>query len=664
MRNYSLRTLQTFFATALAVAITVILGAVVERTATSGLQQRIGERLAQTASELAGTLDRAMYERYQDIALYADTFAAFDLTERPATMRPRLDALLAAREGFAWIGYADRHGIVQVATGGILEQQDVSQRPWFGAASEAAFVGDLHRAVMLEKKLNTGNTEPLRFLDIAMPVKNREGRYAGVLGTHIDWRWITQLSRPQVAENAYEAVIVGSGNTVLMGPAGLQDQQLTLESVKRAQRGESGYLVERWPDGRTYLTGYSRAQGYLSYPGLQWVILERQEAAAAFAPVSALRREVFLYGAAIAGLFVLIGWFLANRISRPLNAISRTAELLTKGERGLLIPLDQGYREVMVLSRALAGLIDNLGEREAQLEHQATHHALTGLPNRALIKAMLSQMVSRASAHGRQIALLTIDLDRFKAINNTLGYAAGDAVLRTMAARLAHCVGSDGTLGHLAKDEFVIVVENQDLKLFQTETLAARVAQEVSQPIDMENTAIVVTGSIGISLFPRDGRDAETLLGRSMFAMHQAKSKSGNRIEFFNTGANAAVVERAALERELRQAYAQQQFELVYQPQIALATGAVVGLEALLRWRHPERGLVSPAVFLHAAEASGPDRPDRRLGAEAGLRAGPDVARPGTAAPADRRQCVGPAVRQRQAGRPGVRGAGKQQPAG
>ena len=605
MRNTSLRTLQSFFATALALSITVALGAVVERTATRELQQRIGEHLAQASAELAGMLDRAMYERYQDIALYAASLSAFDLTGQPAAVRSRLDELLAAREGFAWIGYADPAGRVLAATGGILEQQDVSQRPWFSAASKAAFVGDLHRAVMLEQKLNAGNAEPLRFLDIATPVRDRDGNFTGVLGTHIDWRWITQLARRMVSAQAYEAVIVGAEDIALMGPPGVQDATLPLESVRRARLGESGYLTERWPDGRHYLTGYGRSSGYQSYPGLAWVVLERQEVDAAFAPVTSLRRQVFLSGALIAGLFMLIGWFVANRISRPLNAITRTAELIGKGERGLRIPLDQGYREVMVLSRTLAGLIHNLGEREAQLEHQATHHALTGLPNRALVRAMLGQLASRSGADSRQLAILTIDLDRFKVINETLGYAAGDAVLRTMATRLASCVGAHGMLGHLGKDEFVIVLENQDQKLFQTETLAAQAGQAIAEPVEIENTRLVVTSSIGISFSPRDGRDADTLLGHSMFAMHQAKAKGGNRIEFFHTGANAAAAERVMLERELQQACALRQFELVYQPQVALAGGAVVGLEALLRWRHPSRGLVSPGLFLPAAEASG-----------------------------------------------------------
>lgn len=170
-----------------------------------------------------------------------------------------------------------------------------------------------------------------------MPVSDNAGRFTGVLAMHIDWRWITALSKLKVSAHAYEPVIVGRENSVLMGPDGLQDTTVSLVSVRRARRGESGYLIERWPDGRQYLTGYSRSAGYRSYPGLQWVVLERQEVGAAFEPVRSLRRHVFVSGAVIAGLFVLIGWFRASRIARPLNAIPHVAELLGKGERGLKI---------------------------------------------------------------------------------------------------------------------------------------------------------------------------------------------------------------------------------------------------------------------------------------------------------------------------------------
>jgi diguanylate cyclase (GGDEF)-like protein len=605
MAQYSLRTLLAFFATALAVALTAVLGAVIQNAATADLKQVIGERLARTSAELAATLDRAMYERYQDIALYAGTLTEFDLLDRPAAIRAHLDALLKAREGYAWIGYANPAGTVVAATGALLEGQDVTKRPWFGEASKAAFVGDLHRALLLEKKLRADGGEPLRFLDVAMPVTMAGDRFAGVLGAHIDWRWIMRLTRSMASATSYEALIVGADGTVLFGPAALQDKQLDLPSIRRARQGQSGYHAETWPDGKVWLTGYSRSKGYQDYPGLGWIIIERQQIDAAFAPVAALQRQVLLSGVIIAALFALLGWLLASRISRPLNAITRAAERLDRGEATTGLILQRGYHEVQVLSRTLAGLIANLQQREAELEHQATHNSLTRLPNRALVKALLGQMITGDDGEAVQIAVLALDLDRFKTVNDTLGYAAGDAVLQSVAERLQGCIGPGAVLAHLGKDEFVIVLEQREAKLVQTELLAARARESLARPFQQEGTELFISASIGIAFFPRDGRDADALLAHAVFAMQQAKAGGGNRIEFYQTETNAAALEKHELERELRQALEARQFELHYQPQVALASGVVVGVEALIRWRHPQRGMISPEKFIPVAEASG-----------------------------------------------------------
>ena len=607
MAQYSLRTLLAFFATALAVALTAVLGAVIQNAATTDLKQGIGERLAQASAELAATLDRAMYERYQDISLYADSLTDFDLLDRPAAIRAHLDNLLRAREGYAWIGYANRAGTVVAATGALLEGQDVASRPWFGEASRAAFVGDLHRAVLLEKKLQSDGGEPLRFLDVAMPVTMAGDRYAGVLGAHIDWRWIMRLTRSMASAASYEALIVATDGTVLFGPAALQDKTLSLQSIRRAQQGRSGYLTETWPDGKTWLTGYSRSRGYQDYPGLGWIIIERQQVDAAFAPVAALQRQVVLSGVIIAALFALSGWLLASRISRPLNAITREAERLGRGEAGTGsgIALQRGYHEVQVLSRTLAGLIANLQQREAELEHQATHNSLTRLPNRTLVKALLGQLMAGSDGEAPSIAVLALDLDRFKTINDSLGYAAGDAVLMSVAERLQGCIGPGAVLAHLGKDEFVIVLEQREAKLAQTELLAARARESLARPFHRDGTDLFISASIGIAFFPRDGRDADALLAHAVFAMQQAKAGGGNRIEFYQTETNAAALEKHEMERELRQALEARQFELHYQPQVALASGAVVGVEALIRWRHPRRGMISPEKFIPVAQASG-----------------------------------------------------------
>ena len=157
--------------------------------------------------------------------------------------------------------------------------------------------------------------------------------------------------------------------------------------------------------------------------------------------MAALQRQVLLSGVVVAALFAPLGWLLANRISRPLNAITRQAERLDRGEAGTGIALQRGYHEVQVLSRTLAGLIANLQQREAELEHQTTHNSLTRLPNQALVKALLGQMMAGSDGEAPQIAVLALDLDRFKTINDALGYAAGDAVLLRVAERLQGCIG-------------------------------------------------------------------------------------------------------------------------------------------------------------------------------------------------------------------------------
>jgi diguanylate cyclase (GGDEF)-like protein len=250
-------------------------------------------------------------------------------------------------------------------------------------------------------------------------------------------------------------------------------------------------------------------------------------------------------------------------------------------------------------------MITELAQREAQLEHQATHHPLTQLPNRALVKAVLGQRISRVEDSHSQIAVLTVDLDRFKTVNDTLTYAAGDTVLQGAVKRLQDALGASGTLGHFGKDKFVMVLEDSAITLSQTMALAARAQQAFAKPFIVDGIEFTLPVSIGISLFPKDSKDAETLIGYSEIALYQAKTQGGNRIQFYEALMNAAALERLELERHLRYALEQRQLELHYQPQVSLRTGAIIGAEALIRWRHPERGLVSPAKFIPVAEASG-----------------------------------------------------------
>jgi diguanylate cyclase (GGDEF)-like protein len=588
----------------LAITTTFALGIVTEHLAVNQLKQETGEVLSRRTTNLSNTIDRLMAERVEEIRLQGEIFSDPSLFANSFSVRHELDKIKAASEGYAWIGLATPAGTVLAATDGILEGADVSERPWFQKASPSAFVGDLHPAVLLEKKLNVGGMEPLRLLDIAVPVIGRDGNNRGVLGAHIDWRWVKSLADMIPARPGADFLIIAADNSVLLGPPDLQDKPLPADLVSRLRGRKTGYTEQRWPDGETYLTGYTLSDGHHNYAGLQWLIVERQDSGIAYANATALRREITLYGILIAAVFGALGWLAAVRISRPLLAISDAAEAIEQGDTTARIPKVQSFHEVMVLARTLSSLIRQLKDREAELEHQATHNSLTNLPNRALIKALIDQAIAAAERKHRLVTVVTLGFEGVGHIQNALGSQAGDTLGLAIADRL-RSVTANATLGHMGKDEFVVVLQDQDDDLPLTMALTSALEKRIADPVEIEGMSYFVSPVIGVSQFPKDGTIGDTLLGCSEAAMHQARTAGGHSIRLYKSEMNSAIAERLDLERELRLALQDRQFELHYQPQVSLATGEIVGVEALVRWRHPKRGLISPAKFIPVAEASG-----------------------------------------------------------
>lgn len=240
---------------------------------------------------------------------------------------------------------------------------------------------------------------------------------------------------------------------------------------------------------------------------------------------------------------------------------------------------------------------------EEQLAHQATHDTLTGLANRAILDDRLGFLIERATREKSSVALLLLDLDRFKEINDSLGHGAGDELLRSMAMRLTDLMRDSDTVARLGGDEFVILVE------MNTADSAIPVAQKILEAL---NTPFIISGhevfasaSIGISLYPKDGANGEDLLKNADVAMYLAKKHGRSQFRFYNEKMNASSVERLNLETSLRRAVDNGELLLYYQPQVNLHSGEIIGAEALIRWQHPEMGLVSPAKFIPLAEETG-----------------------------------------------------------
>jgi diguanylate cyclase (GGDEF)-like protein/PAS domain S-box-containing protein len=239
-----------------------------------------------------------------------------------------------------------------------------------------------------------------------------------------------------------------------------------------------------------------------------------------------------------------------------------------------------------------------------QMTHSAQHDFLTGLPNRTLVNDRVSQAISFAHRHEKKVAVLFLDLDGFKYINDSLGHPIGDKLLQSIAKRLVNCVRGSDTVSRLGGDEFIVLLSEVE-RTGDAAITANKMLRSVAGVHSIDHHDLHVTASIGVSVYPDDGLDAEALIKNADTAMYQAKENGHQRYQFFESVMNVRAVERQSIEESLRTALERQEFALHYQPKINLSTGQITGAESLIRWTHPIRGPISPAQFISVAEDSG-----------------------------------------------------------
>ena len=241
---------------------------------------------------------------------------------------------------------------------------------------------------------------------------------------------------------------------------------------------------------------------------------------------------------------------------------------------------------------------------QSELERDASHDALTGLANRTLLRRRLREAISHADVTGHQIWVIFLDLDRFKSINDSLGHKAGDQLLRILAERLSHIVREHDTVARLGGDEFVILMRETEQYTMSTAAVT-RIIESVAEPVAVEGHELVVTCSVGIAVSPENGIDPEQLVACADVAMYSAKQHGRNTFQFYEPELNERALPRLVMESALRTAVERDQFALHYQPQVDLKTGCIVGMEALIHWRHPTLGVVPPTEFIGLAEETG-----------------------------------------------------------
>lgn len=338
-----------------------------------------------------------------------------------------------------------------------------------------------------------------------------------------------------------------------------------------------------------------------------WQVAALQERSEAYAIANDIVQKIGAFAAIVLILTLVASVLFSRAVTQPLRTLSAGMRKIAEGRLDQRVP-PAGLKEIDGLSAAFNSMAVNLEARtaertraEEQIKYLAYHDPLTGLPNRTLLHDRLAVALAQARRKKRMLAVLFVDLDRFKLVNDTVGHAMGDHLLRKFAERLSRVVREGDSLARVGGDEFTVLLPEISAHE-DADFVARRVLEASRKPLALAGHEFSVTASIGIAMFPGHGEDATALLRNADAAMYRAKEEGGNTFKVFEPVMNARLLERVALEEDLRYALKRGQFQLHYQPQVEIQTGTIVGVEALLRWQHPERGSVPPDEFISVAE--------------------------------------------------------------
>lgn len=473
------------------------------------------------------------------------------------------------------------------------------------------------KAIKANPNLKTYVTEPVTnrstgtwTLYVAHRISGPNGEFVGLILGAIRLRYFEEFYQAISTGRGRSLAIERTNGTILerFPPAGAVGR--TVYSAEHLLRGENARTSRELSlvDGEMRLKAAHRLTNYSVFA----LATETEHAALAGWRRTARLISLGALGSAIA--IVIAGFALGRQWKQQGTLADSRAELGRQEER----------------ATALGTAMEVAAAAARQVAHSAEHDFLTGLPNRMLLNDRISQAIALAHRHRKHTAVLFLDLDGFKHINDSLGHGVGDKLLQSIATRLVACVRGSDTVSRQGGDEFVVLlseveeaedaavaarrivqavagthsVDRHDV-LVDVAIAAGRVLQAVAQPHSVDHHKLHVTASIGVSIYPDDGLDAETLIKNADTAMYQAKENGRQSFQFFEPAMNVRAVERQFIEEGLRRALERQEFALHYQPKIDLRTGAITGAEALIRWTHPTRGAIPPMQFIPVAEDCG-----------------------------------------------------------
>ena len=471
-------------------------------------------------------------------------------------------------------------------------------RPFFvdALASDKPVIGEPVLGRLVNKPL----------VSIALALRDASGRAKAVLSGTLypsDAGLFGQMESISLGKTGYFVVVSPKSRLIVSAT----DKKRILQTVpagsnqlleRRIQEGYDG------PGVATTSTGLETFTVSRRLPTTGWILIAGMETQEAFAPITNQKRQVYLATLFLTAVMILVLRQVLARQMVPLIKASTSMRQMVEGKTAFApLPVHRSD-EIGQLIESFNALVLWRTVAEHQMEFLAHHDALTALPNRLLVEDRFGQATGFADRSGHKVALLSLDLDKFKSINDSLGHSLGDAMIKQIASRLCDCLRDTDTLSRQGGDEFLVLLpalEDGDATI----PVLGKLMDCLQAPFRVEGHDLSTTASIGVAIYPEDGTDFSTLLKHADMAMYQAKEAGGNNYCFFDQRMNVEILENLAMRNGLKLAVERQELVIHYQPQIRLATGAVVGVEALIRWQHPRFGLVPPCRFIPVAEDSG-----------------------------------------------------------
>jgi diguanylate cyclase (GGDEF)-like protein len=565
------------------------------------LEQLLAEQMSATVAYVASDLDSRYQMRVNTLTEIAAGVTPAMLAD-PSRLQRHLAQHETSRELFpTGIFATNRAGAV------------IAEYPFFEGRI-GGFIGDRAFFKELLARNSWVITEPYvgRFVKkpitaIAVPLRDAQGQVAGVIeGT-------TYPSDPNLFGQLEQVRLGKTGKFLVFDPK----SRLTVSATDKYRimqvapsKGVNPLLDRRLEEGfeGPGITLNSEGVVTLSVSGTMkttgWVVIAALPVEEAFAPVGIFKRQVYLAALLMSLVIAAILHYVLSRQLAPLKTAGEAMRRMTDGTEPFAPIAVKRHDEIGQLVENFNQLVLGRRSAEQQVEFLAHHDALTGLPNRLLVSDRMTQAIAHADRTKSKVALLFLDLDNFKTINDSLGHAVGDALLKSIASRLRECVRDTDTISRQGGDEFLIILPELS-EADATAPILVKIMERLQEPALADGHELTTSISMGVAIYPDDGDNFETLLKRADMAMYRAKDAGRNTYRFFDEQMNVEAVEHLTMRNGLRRAVERREFVLHYQPQIDLASGAVVGVEALIRWNHPDFGMIPPGRFISVAEESG-----------------------------------------------------------